>query len=355
VGEEARMSRWSLLLLAAFVFAATPARAGDDDPIDPDADPDETTTTTPTPTDDGDLLDGDDTETHGGPGVDDDVAYRKQLEAVKGMSAEDELQSWDAYLEKYPRSTYIERIQKRMEALEAEMYEGGPTGPTGPEAKDAEVHLAQGLQLENMNPRTHFKGGFEWGLPDYINLAADYEYALKRNLSFHGGLLHRYPGWRAELGVKWAFVKSTKHQLVASVLGDVDFNTNPFYPALRPELAIGKKFGDRVDLQAQAGVELETREKAGVRMIGGANATIKASDSVAVFLESSLYMQSLAEASGPLLFRFDTASFGLKFMPTPGDVDPGQLEINLGTTVPYTVNFWQFHYGSIMGQVTYYL
>jgi hypothetical protein len=287
----------------------------------------------------------------GGPGQDNSEIYRKFAESARRETPDEEMLLWDKYLEKYPNSLFKERIEKRIDEL-AEMYGKGSEGPGRLDNDKREVDFAQALLLENINPRTRLQAGFEWGLPNYINMFADYEHQLRRDLSVHGGIGHAYTGWRIEAGVRYAIVKSSRTRTIFTAIGDIGLNTNPAFPVLRPQLAVGQKVGP-VDLQLQAGVEIETRKYAGVRAIGGFNATYNASDAVGLFVESGVYMQSLSSEIGPMFFRFNNAAFGLKFWPGFGKMKPKQFEVNIGASVPYTANYWQFHYGSIMAQINY--
>jgi hypothetical protein len=304
----------------------------------------------------GDLLEGDEGEKTATAGQDDALIYREQQEKVAGLGADEELIAWEQYLETYPESVFLDRIKKRMEALQDELYaeridaEGGEL-----DAQKREIRFSQGLMLENLNPRTRVQFGFEWGIPDYMNLFVDYEHQLQRNLSFHGGIRRYYTGFRVGGGARWAFIKSTRTQSIVSLLGDVQLNTVPAFPVLRPQIAAGKKFAKVVDAQLQFGAEIETRSDAGIRGIGGANVTWRAADTVAVFGETTLYMQSLASDKGSLFFRFNTINFGLKFYPQPKGAKPGALEMNLGASAPYTSNYWMYHFGSITAQGNYYL
>lgn len=362
-------------LLLASAFVAAPAFAGDDDWLEDDKkDDDKADPPPPAAGDDEtkeedeseldkvtgsgetgeDLLGGEEEAGQGGPGQDTEAIYRAFVEKMKGEPSDEELQAWEAYLAKYPNSLFKDRITKHMEDLEDSLYGSGPkTGPTG-DAKDDEIDLAVPLQLDPVNPRRMLQVGFEWGLPDYINLYGDYTHPIRRDLAAHIGIRNRYTGWRLETGARWAFVKSTRTQTVCSLLVDLQLNTIPAYPVLRPILAAGKKFG-RLDLIAEAGVEVDTRGKAGVRPIGGVNATIAANDTVKIFLEGNTYQQWLDSPKGTLGYRFEVATFGLKFLPAGQGLDRGDLEVNIGATVPVSTQFWMFHYGSIMGQVTYFL
>ena len=55
-------------------------------------------------------------------------------------------------------------------------------------------------------------------------------------------------------------------------------------------------------------------------------------------------------------YRFSVASFGLKFYPGTGATGVNRdMEVNVGASIPFLQEYWQFHYGSIMGQFLYYL
>jgi hypothetical protein len=130
-------------------------------------------------------------------------------------------------------------------------------------------------------------------------------------------------------------------------------NTNPAFLAFQPQIAFGKQIGI-VDLQAQAGVKLDTRKRAAVAVVGGMNTTIRANDSVSIFMETSLNMKNLASQDAGI-YRFNVATFGLKFYPDLKGLDRGQMEVNVGASSPYSTNYWMFHFGSVMGQMNLYL
>lgn len=294
-------------------------------------------------------------DTIGGPGHDTAEIYRSMLARTADMIVDEEVIAWEGYLKKYPQSSFRDRIEQRTDELMDEMYSQRirRDDPGRLDADQREILFSQGLLIENLNPRTRIQGGFEWGLPDYMNLMVDYEHQLRRDLSVHAGLRHRYTGWAFGPGVRWAFIKSARTKTIVALLADFQLNFDPFFLGLRPQVGVGRKFG-ALDLQLQAGVDVDTRAKAAPKAIGGLNATYYASDNIAGFLETSLYMGNLAWDQGDI-FRFNLATFGLKFYPRVEPLDLGQVEINVGASVPYTSSYWMYHYGSIMGQVNYYL
>lgn len=318
--------------------------------------------------DDTDLL-GDEPKN---PNADDtETVYRKAMARLSQLEADEELAGWESYLARYPNSAFRRRIESRMEELETKIYElpSGPSGPgaSGPkvDAGKQEILFAHAMQLENLNPRTRLQVGFEWGLPDYLNLAADYEHQLMRNFSVHGGVRRRYLGWNVEAGARWALVKSARTNTIVSLIADLRMNTIPAYPGVRPQLAIGKRIG-KVDAQLQGGADFEYRTWTGAdgqsversflpNIVGGVSLYYAASERVGMFAETATFMRPMA-AEGAFeggLFRFNVLSFGMKFFPGKS-VDRNQ-EVNFGATVPYMQQWWQFHYGSVMGVYNYYL
>lgn len=291
----------------------------------------------------------------GGPGEDTAEIYRAHQEKVQRYVPDEEIIAWEEYLEKYPNSVFRDRIEDRMEALLAGMYEERIDRPGDGrlDADQREIPFAQPLLLENINPSNRAQAGFEWGLPNYMNLFADYEHQLRRDFSVHAGIKRRYTGWSLEVGPRWAFVKSSRTQTIVAAIADIRLNTAPAFTAFRPQLAAGKKFG-RLDVQAQAGLEIDTRRNSAPKVIGGANVTYSASDSVAVFGETSVFMKNLAWERGGS-FRFNTLSFGMKFLPEVPGTKPKSLEVNFGASVPYSSNYLMYHFGSIMAQANYYL
>jgi hypothetical protein len=196
--------------------------------------------------------------------------------------------------------------------------------------------------------------GFEWGFPAYLNLLLDGEYQILRELSGHAGIRRRYTGWNLETGVKYAPIKSVRTGTVVSGLLDLHINTNPFFPAVRPQLGVGQVFkvGGGLHVQAQGGVDLEFWSEPGmqVRYVGGANIFYQAADNVGVFVETSTNMKHLGGDGDLGSFRFNLVTFGLRF--SPGGAP---ARIGLSANVPYTSNYWAYHFGAIQGDVNYFL
>lgn len=352
-------------LVWASAAVATPALAqsgGDIDLLDDDDDLPEPDLPAPAPIDDepepdldGPLLD-EPTVGPTGAGVDNATIYRDWQARVKGLDADEEVQEWERYLAKYPQSSFRSRIEERIEALMDELYGERIGAEEGAEPADAdlgELRLAQPLLLENINPRTRLTFGFEYGLPTWLNLYAGYEHALFRTFSVGGGVRHRYTGWSIEAGVKWSPIKSLRTGTVVTLLGDLRFNAIPAFPGFRPQIGIGQILFERLHLQAQVGADIEIRAHSGVHLIGGANATFLVSPTVALFLEGDVDVKGLTWPDGGV-FSFTTATFGIKFFPKLGKREPQALEANVGATMPFATNYWAYHYGSIMGQATYY-
>ena len=297
-----------------------------------------------------DLL-GEDEDAKKNDSGDDAGTYRRAQEGMAGMSTDDEIAAWEEYLTTYAGTPYTEKITQRIEQLMDSLYSTGLDDEGPVDAMRQQLSFTQAMQLENINPRTRLQVGFEWGLPDYINLMVDYEHAFARNLSVHGGIRSRYTGWNVESGVHWALVKSKRTNTLVTFIGDVHFNTNPAFLGIRPQLAFGKRIG-KMDIQGQAGVDLELRSPSGLRIIGGVNGNYRASDTVGIFMESSVNMKNLSWEGKA--FMYNVVTFGMTFYPKKdGDQVSEKLNVDMGATVPYARQYWAYHYGSVMGRVNY--
>jgi len=374
-----------LLTLVLAAFAARPAFAQDNsdtgDLLDGLDDLPDATTPAPEPTKDGSIQGPDDLDSSdeppdtatepepngptedllGGdqqqPSASGDTAdvYRAYAEKVGQYDPDEEVSAWERYLLKFPNTPFRQRIEDRIQALMDKLYSEriDTTPEKSTDALQAEIPFSQALLLENINPRSRLQFGFEWGLPNWINLYGGYEHAFARNFSVQGEIRHRYTGWSVEGGVRWAPVKSLRTQTLVTFLGDVRFNTIPSFLAVRPQIAAGKIFAGIVHAQIQIGTDIELRNPVGVHLVGGANVTVMASDAVALFVEGNMDLKNLTWKAGRP-FAFNTATFGIKFFPKSANMKPKALEANVGASLPVGTDYWQYHYGSVMAQANYY-
>jgi hypothetical protein len=301
----------------------------------------------------GDRLDLEDEDTDGRAG-DTEALYRKTMERLATLDLDEQIEGWEQYLAQFPNTPYRTRIEKQIESLTDQLYANRPgAGQGGTDAMDAEIAFSHPLQLENFNPRTRFQAAVEYGLPSYANLVLDYEHAFARNFSVHGGIRRRYLGFNVEAGARYALVKSPRTQTLVTAMLDVRANANPFYPGVRPQLAIAKRFG-KLDAGLIGGTDLTFFQGVVANVTGGAHLHYAFSDRVGGFAETYAYVRALGpdERFDGGIFTFDVLTFGLKFFPGKGAAR--DKELNMGATVPYAQQYWQFHYGSIMGQFNYY-
>jgi len=292
-------------------------------------------------------------------GGDSAAVFSAVFEETEGLSGEERVARWDRYLQTYPDTVYRERILALQQAAMDEIYADRRDDGVVAKGPKRQIMLTESTLLENINPATRVKFGFDWGLPAWINLIGDVEYAFTPRVSVHGALRKRYTGWSAESGARLAFLKSTKLQTVGSMLLDARMNVNPAFVGLRPQLAFGTKIGNRVDVQAQGGVELASAKGFWTQTaLGGGQVSVRASRGVALFAEGSFYAKYLDWPGG--IFRFHVVGFGMKFFPGQKDADTLQdpLEIAMGASVPwsyYPVPNWEYHQGSVTGQASFYL
>ncbi|MCB9691789.1 MAG: hypothetical protein H6736_08240 [Alphaproteobacteria bacterium] len=368
------MTRWKVWLGILALLAGAPALAQDDDPIFSDDDDidfgtdDDTPTPAPAPAPDlgdpdddtlgfedpdakGQDLLGDEPDANTPEGTDTAAIYRMTLEEGRSLAPDEELQLWDAYLTKYPNTAFREQIDKRMQELEEKLYRVGvgvEPDPQGAGDEGTAFRFTHGVLLENINPRDRVLVLLEWGLPDYASLGLDIEKELRDRFSIHGGFRRRFTGFSAEAGARYALLRSPRTETLVTGMFDVRLNAAPAFIAFRPMLGFGKKFGS-VDVQAQAGLELAPRAVFDVRAVGGFNVKYHASDAVGLFAETALYMHTKSAAAGP--YRFNQFVFGMSFLPAQKREHPEDLEVSIAATLPYTSAYWQFHYGSVVGQL----
>ena len=286
------------------------------------------------------------------PGTDNASIYRAQMDDVSGMAADEEGMAWEQYLQTYPNSVFRKQVEDRIDELSESMFAADRPKDSVDEGQ-RELNFSQAMLMEAVDPRSRIRAGFEWGYINWINLIIDYEHQLQRNMSVHGGLQHRYSGWSLEGGVRYALVKSTRTNLIVTAIGDVHLNLDPIAPGLRPLLAVGKRFaltGDAyVDVQAQAGPDLMLYPGMfSPRVLAGLNTTISPSDKVKIFIETTSVMKDLGWSEGES-FRFNQIAFGMRFQ------GKGKSVIGTGASVPYSANYWRYHYGSVMADMNHYL
>ena len=290
-------------------------------------------------------------------GQDNSKIYREAVEDYAELAADEEMLAWERYMVRYPNTLYKDRIERRLDDLEEQLYRERKAIKEDDrlDADEREVPISQALLLQNINPRTRVQAGFEWGLPDYVNMMLDYEHGISRELSVHGGLRNRFQTWNFEFGGRYAIVKSSRTQTLFTGIMDFRMALSPAYLAVRPQVAFGQRFGEQLDVQAQVGIDYELRSGSQVRIIGGVNVTGRIDERVAVFVETNYNAKGFTDKEIDGLFTFPVGSFGLKLYPAIQGQDDGFLELNIGASVPYATRYYRWHEGSIMGQVNIYL
>ncbi len=298
----------------------------------------------------------------GGPGQDTARIYRTYKENIEDLGPDEEIIQWEQYLEKYPNSLFRDHIQRRVDELTEFQYsERVPDDLDFEGIVDAgrrEIQLAMPRHLSSIDPRSKLRGGFEWGFPEYLNLFADYEMQIQRKWSWHVGVVRRYTGWNIEAGTKYALIKSARTDFLLTGLFDIHLNTGPIFPALRPQIGVGKRFalGEGLDVMAVGGVDAELRisEDMALVYIGGVNATFHASEKVAFFLESSITAKELfwdADGQNSSFFRFPLMTFGVTFWAGQKD----NVSASIAANAPYAYSYWGYHFGGVMGDFAYWM
>ncbi len=271
-----------------------------------------------------------------GDGEDDADIYRTFREELERLGPAEEALEWQEYLVKYPNSIFRSAIEKRLDELEAELYDERIEDRYQITTDDgqAEIKMTQPVLLHNIDPRQKLRVGFEMGLPSHFNLLLDYEHQLKRELSVHGGIRNGVSGWSFEPGVKYALIKSARLQMLTTGNLDLILGTNV---GVRPMVGWSKRFVLPQDVEletmAQLGTEVIFSPSVDPRLQGGFQIAVAPNHTIRFFLESMVYMKDLTWEGGDA-FAFNSITFGLKFFdqkPSKDDV----FEIGLGASAPY--------------------
>ncbi len=325
--------------------------------IDLDEDPDEANIDGRTAEEGDGLYLGEEYETQKirGEGEDDADIYRDFKAELERLDPAEEAISWQEYLDQYPKSIFRPAIEQRILELEEELYNTRIEDRYRNDGGDgtAEIKLTQPIFLSNIDPRQKFHAGFELGFPAQFNLMLDYEHQLKRELSIHGGLRSSVSGTYFEPGVKYAFIKSARLQMLSTANLDLMLGGNL---GIRPTVGWGKRFSLNndvmLDAMAQIGSELIFSPVFDPRLQGGFQVAVAPTDTIRFFVESSVYMKDISWDRGDA-FAFNTFTFGIKFF----EKDKGtnsKYEVATATNIPYYYKYWRQHYGSITGDINWY-
>lgn len=305
--------------------------------------------------DEGNLLEDDlfeDDEELGGeeilpPGTDTEPIYRAQVAQMEGLAADEEVLAWELYLEEYPNSVFRDLIQQRVDALMKEQFSRRirRDDPSGKAPRDAEILMVTPSRMVPLNPRTqarvHLQFGF--GVGTFVGGVLDFEYALLRNVSVHGGFTGRLDGWGLEFGSRYAFVKSTKDQLVASLIGDFRVNFQRLGFQARPQIGFGKIVGP-AQILATVGAQFGSRAYEPVQVIGGVHVGVRVAKPVGIFVESEFAVSNLTRPQG--VFAFATVALGLKFYPPIKNQPMDVLELGANGRMPVATKYVQPYLGA---------
>lgn len=323
-----------------------------------------------------DFRDAEDQETvkPRGPGEDTAQIYRETQKKLLEATPDEELIAWEAYLKKYPKSLFRERIETRTEELSSELFgervPGSDRGATREDAANRELNFTSPLQFTSAEPRNRIGGTAEIGIPNWFAPRLDAELQLLRELSVHAGVDRGPTGTGFILGGKYAIIKSARTNTVLSGALDFDLNFSPTFPTVRPSILFGQKlpFLQGLYLQASIGTDLELRDPVGARVAYGFAAELRANEVVYAFVETSGTLKHLGEDQYDA-FQFMVMSFGMKFVPTKGGFpsvlaekngafvshDKSPVVIVLGANIPYATRYWGFYRGSVTLGAEWYL
>lgn len=276
-------------------------------------------------------------------GADTSKIYRAQVAELKGAAADEEVMAWEAYLETYPNSLFRTIIEERVEELIGQQFgEVGrvSTGVAKGGAALDELNFTNAFNGANVNPRTRVRASLMYGFPSFVGGQFDFEYGILRNLSVHGGFAGGYTGWGLETGVRWAFVKSTRAQLVATLIGDFKLNFGPFTGLFRPQIGFGKILGP-VQILLTAGAEIDFRQNASVAIIGDLHLHFRLAEAVALYVEADTYVRKLGREEGA--YHFESVLVGFKFYPKMKKGRKDSIQVGVGGVAPVANDYLGYY------------
>ena len=294
-----------------------------------------------------------------GEGEDDADIYRKFKDSLERLDPAEESISWQEYLEEYPKSIFRPAIEQRLVELESDLYGERIVDKTKQDREDgmAEIKLTQPVFMSNIDPRQKVHVGVEIGFPSQFNILLDYEHQIKREMSVHGGVRSSISGTYFEPGVKYAFIKSARLQMLSTANLDILFGLGtPSNMGLRPTIGWGKRTVLKndmwLDTMVQLGSELIVSPSFDPRLTGGVQVAIAPTEALRFFMESSVYMKDFAWDNGSA-FAFNTLTFGIKFFDAQKGKD-SPYEVSAVANLPYYYHYWRQHYGSITTDLNWY-
>lgn len=282
-------------------------------------------------------------------------AFRRLSTRLTEATAEERLAGWSGYLEEYPDTPFRDQVEKEMKAAEAELYGEGIETEQAAVRDKRGIPFPEGATLENLNPATRVHVGFDWGIPNWINLIGDVEYAFHPQVSAHFALRKRLTGWSIEAGPRAALLKLDDPGLIVSVAADLHLGVDPALVGVRPLLMVGWRPIDSLYVQVQGGPDFEGISGAwGTRARFGGNVTWRAARPVAMFIEELSEMKYFAWPGGT--FQLHLVMFGMRFYPGPKEPKrEDAADVLIGGGVPLMFNYWNVHNGSASVQAFSYL
>lgn len=288
-------------------------------------------------------------------GEDDANVYRAMQTQLLEADPEERLAAWEDYLKTYPNTAFLEQISDEIAQAEAELYQDGIRGEVVETVYKRQLPFPEMALGENLNPATRIKLGFEFGLPDWINLIGDMEYALTPRFSGHVAMRKRLTGWALEAGPRVAILKLEDPGLIVSAVADVHLGVDPAMFGVRPGLAAGFHPIEMLWVQAQGSVEVEGISGTWApRYRGGGQIHVRPADPVALYVEGNLESKYLGWISGD--FMFHTVVFGMRFYPMKStEKRTDATDVLLGGSVPAMYAFWDTHKGAATAQISHHL
>ncbi len=300
------------------------------------------------------------------PDVDDRELYESFKAELAGDPASEEIDSWNRYLEAYPKSQFRLEIERRIAALEdtahAELLEEeareAQRAKERKDAKRSDLYVPEpALMGVNPNPQRRLDAQMLWGFDNVINYDINFEWAFLRKLSAWGGLRHVGAGGgdlglTVQLGAKYALIKDVRTGIVLSGYLAVQpgySQADNFLFTVTP--GVGFAFAKTERFQLTTTLQMDLQLTAFRTVVWwDIQAVINPNKVLGIYIESKqkhgLFTTSLSSTTEYLAFY--QAGVGVKIRPNE------TIELTVGANIPYFWRVWKdYKYVGIHGGVVF--
>lgn len=221
-------------------------------------------------------------------------------------------------------------LDEELEALDSDTAPSRPSAPSGVQMANVPLDLAEPLTFSPADPLSRAGARLMLGAPGYASVLPFFEWGLDRRLSVGAVAGFEQTGGLVRAGARYALVKSRARAFYLSAGAHLGLRLGGYsYPEARAELGLGKRFGDRLDLQGLvwgtltlggANPEFGPAFLADAEWGASAQAAVWITDEAYALLESNSRLEGTTLRYGPVESTrqvFSTLTVGGRYAVTP--------------------------------------